>query len=59
IREQVETVELATKENTQGMDNIIQKIGRTSETAEMISDITETNQGNVESIQNIIRKFSK
>ena len=59
IREQVETVELATKENTQGMDNIIQKIGRTSETAEMISDITETNQGNAESIQNIIRKFSK
>ena len=59
IREQVETVELATKENTQGMDNIIQKIGRTSETAETISDITETNQGNAESIQNIIRKFSK
>ena len=59
IREQVEAVELATKENTQGMDNIIQKIGRTSETAETISDITETNQGNVESIQNIIRKFSK
>ena len=59
IREQVGTVELATKENTQGMDNIIQKIGRTSETAETISDITETNQGNAESIQNIIRKFSK
>lgn len=59
IREQVSTVEQATEENTLGMDNIIDKIDRTTATAEVISDITETNQGNAESIRDIIRKFSK
>lgn len=59
IREQVTMVENASNENAQGMGDIIQKIDRTTETAETLTNITETNQKNAVSIQNIVHKFTK
>lgn len=59
IREQVTMVENASDENTQGMGDIIEKIDRTTETAETLTNITKTNHENAVSIQDIVRKFTR
>lgn len=59
IRGQIAMVENASNENTQGMDDILEKIDRTTATAETLAKITEANQKNARSIQNIVSKFAK
>lgn len=59
ICQQMDRVELATDENAQGMERIIDKIGKTSKSAETISCVTKDNQKNAEEIRDIVKKFTK
>lgn len=59
IRKQVDMVQNASDENTKGMEQIIEKLERTTSTTEMLSNITKTNEGNAESLHDIVRKFTK
>ena len=59
ICQQMDRVELATDENAQGMERIIDKIGKTSKSAETISGVTKDNQKNAEEIRDIVKKFTK
>ena len=43
----------------QGMERIIDKIGKTSKSAETISGVTKDNQKNAEEIRDIVKKFTK
>ena len=59
ICNQMERVEGATEENSQGMERIIDKIETTKTSAEAISSVTHENQKNAEEIRNIVKKFTK
>lgn len=59
ICDQMERVEGATEENSQGMERIIDKIETTKTSAEAISSITHENQKNAEEIRDIVKKFTK
>lgn len=59
IRKQVDMVQNASDENTKGMEQIIEKLERTTSTTEMLSNITKTNEGNAEALHDIVRKFTK
>ena len=59
ICQQMERVELAADENAQGMERIIDKIGKTTKSAETISGVTKDNQKNAEEIRDIVKKFTK
>lgn len=59
ICQQMERVEVAADENAQGMERIIDKIGKTTKSAETISGVTEDNQKNAEEIRDIVKKFTK
>lgn len=59
IRKQVDMVQNASDENTKGMEQIIEKLERTTSTTEMLGNITKTNKGNAESLHDIVRKFTK
>ena len=59
ICQQMERVEVAADENAQGMERIIDKIGKTTKSAETISGVTKDNQKNAEEIRDIVKKFTK
>ena len=59
ICQQIERVEAAADENAQGMERIIDKIGKTTKSAETISGVTKDNQKNAEEIRDIVKKFTK
>lgn len=59
ICNQMERVEGATEENSQGMERIIDKIETTKTSAEAISSVTHENQKNAEEIRDIVKKFAK
>ena len=59
ICNQMERVEGATEENSQGMERIIDKIETTKPSAEAISSVTHENQKNAEEIRDIVKKFTK
>lgn len=59
ICNQMERVEGATEENSQGMERIIDKIEITKTSAEAISSVTHENQKNAEEIRDIVKKFTK
>lgn len=57
IQEQVDTVQSASVENEQGVDDIVNKIEQTNTTAEALNDIVNTNQNNAKSLREIIAQF--
>ena len=59
ICNQMERVEGATEENSQGLERIIDKIETTKTSAEAISSVTHENQKNAEEIRDIVKKFTK
>lgn len=59
ICNEMERVEGATEENSQGMERIIDKIETTKTSAEAISSVTQENQKNAEEIRDIVKKFTK
>ena len=59
ICNQMERVEGATEENSQGMERIIDKIETTKTSAEAISSVTHENPKNAEEIRDIVKKFTK
>ena len=59
ICNQMDRVEGATEENSQGMERIIDKIETTKTSAEAISSVTHENQKNAEEIRDIVKKFTK
>ena len=59
ICNQMERVEGATEEKSQGMERIIDKIETTKTSAEAISSVTHENQKNAEEIRDIVKKFTK
>lgn len=59
ICNQMERVEGATEENSQGMERIIDKIETTKTSAEAISSVTHENQKNAEEIRDIVKKIYK
>ena len=59
ICNQMERVEGATEENSQGMERIIDKIETTKTSAEAISSVTHETQKNAEEIRDIVKKFTK
>ena len=59
ICNEMERVEGATEENSQGMERIIDKIETTKTSAEAISSVTHENQKNAEEIRDIVKKFIK
>lgn len=59
ICDQMERVEGATEENSQGLERIIDKIETTKTSAEAISSVTHENQKNAEEIRDIVKKFTK
>lgn len=59
ICDQMERVEGATEENSQGMERIIDKIETTKTSAEAIFSVTHENQKNAEEIRDIVKKFTK
>ena len=57
ICNQMERVEGATEENSQGMERIIDKIETTKTSAEAISSVTHENQKNAEEIRDIVKNL--
>lgn len=57
ICDQMERVEGATEENSQGMERIIDKIETTKTSAEAISSVTHENQKNAEEIRDIVKNL--
>ena len=57
IQKQVDTVQSASLENEQGVDDIVNKIENTNRTAESLNDIVNTNQNNAQSLREIIEQF--
>ncbi|MCI8307251.1 MAG: methyl-accepting chemotaxis protein [Lachnospiraceae bacterium] len=57
IKEQINTVRMASNDNEQGVDDIIVKNDLTTQTAESIIKIADVNQSNVEAIKDILDMF--
>lgn len=57
IREQINTVKMASSDNEQGVDDIIKKNDMTTQTADSIIQIVDQNQSNVEAMKNIVDMF--
>lgn len=57
INGQVEHVNLASSENSKGVENIIDKNNQTTKTADAILGIVNENQANAEAIKSIIGRF--
>lgn len=57
IREQINTVRLASNDNEHGVDDIIVKNDLTTQTAESIIKIADLNRSNVEAIKEILDMF--
>lgn len=59
IRAQMDSVQCASNENETGIDEIVSKNERTSNTVESLNDVLATNRKNTEVIQSIIDKFGE
>ena len=57
IQKQVDTVQSASMENENGVDDIVRKIEKTNLTAESLNQIVNTNQSNSKSLREIIEQF--
>lgn len=58
IKDQIETIEDASGENSIGVDDIIEKIHRTTSATEVLSRVVHNNEKNAISIHEIVNKFS-
>lgn len=58
IKDQIETVQNASGENAIGVDDIIEKIYRTTSATEVLSSVVKNNEKNALFIQDIVNKFS-
>lgn len=58
IKDQIETVQSASGENAIGVDDIIEKIYRTTSATEVLSSVVKNNEKNALFIHDIINKFS-
>ena len=58
IKAQIDTVQDASSENAIGVDDIIEKISRTTSATETLSSVVESNEKNAFSIHDIVKKFS-
>ena len=59
IKERMDVIQIASKENEIGVDEIVNKIERTNTTAEELQNVGETNQNNAREISAVIEKFSE
>ena len=59
IKERMDVIQIASKENEIGIDEIANKIERTNTTAEELQNVGETNQNNAREISAVIEKFSE
>lgn len=57
IRNQINNVKMASNDNEQGVDEIIDKSDSTAQTADSIIKIADQNQSNVEAIKDIVDMF--
>ena len=55
----MDVIQIASKENEIGVDEIVNKIERTNTTAEELQNVGETNQNNAREISAVIEKFSE
>ena len=58
IAKQMDTIQSASNQNSQGVDDIVEKNTNTSTVAEQMSDTVVTNKENVSRLSSIIGKFS-
>lgn len=58
IKDQIETVQNASGENAIGVDDIIEKISRTTSATEILSSVVKNNEKNAFFIHDILKKFS-
>ena len=58
IKNQVKQVSIASNDNAQGVEDIINKNNQTSETADTIVELAHENQVNAEAIKKLLDKFS-
>lgn len=59
IRNEIDTVQSASCENEQSIDDIVEKIEKTNLTAETLKNIVNINQENASSLRNIIDQFTE
>ena len=59
ISERMDVIQTASNENGIGVEDIVQKIEQTNSTAEQLENVGTTNQGNVDAISAIVRKFKE
>lgn len=59
IKGQINTVQCASGENAIGVDDIIEKIERTTMTTEVLSNVVQANQENATAIRQIVSRFSQ
>ncbi len=59
IKGQINTVQCASGENAIGVDDIIEKIERTTTTTEVLSNVVQANQENAAAIREIVSRFSQ
>ena len=59
IKGQINTVQCASGENAIGVDDIIEKIERTTMTTEVLSNVVQANQENAAAIREIVSRFSQ
>ena len=57
IRNQISNVKMASNDNEQGVDDIIVKNDKTTQTADSIIKIADVNQSNVDAIKDILNMF--
>lgn len=59
IRDRMNVIQSASKENGEGVDEIISKIERTSLTAEELQDVSRTNKNNAAEISSVVERFTR
>lgn len=59
IRQRVGTVQSVSCENEHGVEDIVEKIEKTNETAETLNHIVTTNQENASSLRHIVNQFTE
>ncbi len=59
IRDRMNVIQSASKENGEGVDEIINKIERTSLTAEELQDVSRTNKNNAAEISSVVERFTR
>lgn len=59
IRERMNVIQSASKENEEGVDEIVSKIERTSVTASELQDVSKTNKNNAAEISSVVERFTR